>query len=133
MTEEEKIVETEKSREKYFYVDKERTKDVLTNIATAFIGTSLALFLFGAFHKPPTPPCRMGFDRPMPCPCKMMHRKHFQDFQNPHEHFRGHHKHFKNFEQENFRKDNINPPLDKLNPENKRPPMPKANYPVRNH
>ena len=63
----------EKSKEKYFYIDKERTREVLTGIATSFIGAGLALALFAALHKPPVPPCpMMQFNQPMPCPMKML-------------------------------------------------------------
>ena len=63
----------EKSKEKYFYIDKERTREVLTGIVTSFIGAGLALALFAAVHKPPIPPCpMMQFNHPMPCPMKML-------------------------------------------------------------
>ena len=72
MTDEEKILKEEKTREKYFYVDKERTYQVLTGIVTSFIGAGLALVLFAALHKPPVPPCpMMQFNQPKPCPMKI--------------------------------------------------------------
>ena len=110
MTEEEKIVE-EKSREKYFYVDKEKTYQVITGIATSFIGASIALLLFAALHKPPVPPCGMGFDRPMPCPMQMMHKKHFGDFHGPKRHFGGHRKFPKELRGKDFRGDKFDNPF----------------------
>lgn len=128
MTEEEKIVETEKSREKYFYVDKEKTYQVLTGIATSFIGASLALLLFAALHKPPVPPCPMGLQRPMPCPMQMMmHRKHFGDFRGPQGHFQGHRKFPKEFRGKDFGGENLGNPFapPEVNFEKPAPPLPK--------
>ena len=72
MTDEEKKVVEEKTREKYFYIDKEKTCQVLTGIATSFIGAGLALVVFAALHKPPVPPCPFQYNNPRPCPMKMM-------------------------------------------------------------
>ncbi len=91
MTEEEKIAEQEKSRDKYFYIDKEKTCQVLTSIATSFIGASIALLLFASTHKPPEPRYHGPFMQP-PCKCKMMHEyrgghgmhKRHGDFKNKH-------------------------------------------------
>ena len=71
MTDDEKKVVEEKTREKYFYIDKEKTYQILTNIATSFIGAGLAIAIFAATHKPPVPPCHLQFNHPMPCPMKM--------------------------------------------------------------
>ena len=101
---EEKIEVTEKSKEKYFYVDKEKTYSVLTQIATAFIGAGLALIVFGALHKPPMPPCHQCFKKPMPCPMQMIDRKgprgvynHRGDNFRRHQDFRG-----KNFKKDRY-------------------------------
>ncbi len=88
MTEEEKIIETEKNREKYFYVDKEKTYQVLTGIGTSFIGASLALLLFAATHRPPEPPCGSNPFMQPPCKCKMMHKHGPRDFRRGHGEFR---------------------------------------------
>ena len=108
MTDEEKITETEKTREKYFYIDKEKTYQALTGIAISFIGAGLALVVFAALHKPPVPPCHRGFNRPMPCTMRMMPEQGRPDkmlpprgkFQGPRE-FRGH---------KDFRKGKFFPP-----------------------
>ena len=73
MTNEEIKNENEKSREKYFYLDKKETCRFLCTIGASFIGALLALCVFTALHKPPMPP----FGYPMmhrPCPMKFMHR-----------------------------------------------------------
>ena len=62
----------EKTPEKYFYIDKERTYKVLTSIATSFIGAGLALALFGWVSRPPIPPCRCGCPIQIERPCPMM-------------------------------------------------------------
>ena len=56
-----------------------------------FIGVYGALSLFAATHRPPMPPCRMGFGAPAPvvAPCPFHRHQHFnkhikgdkQDFQ----------------------------------------------------
>lgn len=71
MSEEQQI---EKTPEKYFYVDKERTYKVLTSIATSFIGAGLALALFG-WARPPIPPCPCSQHRvQIECPCARMYQ-----------------------------------------------------------
>ncbi len=126
MTEEEKIVEQEKSRDKYFYIDKEKTCQVLTGIATSFIGASIAILLFTGTHKPP---CS---DAPQmmapPCHCKMMRHKgpHGKfmpprgEFKGPGKDFRGHGE----FKGKHFpQKGEFNRP--------DRPPVPPAEKPVK--
>ena len=65
----------EKPVEKYFYVDKEKTYNALTSIATSFIGAGLALLLFTNCGKPPVQPCSCPCGQPVPYishPCPMM-------------------------------------------------------------
>lgn len=73
MSNEEIKNENEKSREKYFYLDKKETCRFLCTVLATFVGAYLALCVFAALHRPPMPP----FARHMmhrPCPMKFMHR-----------------------------------------------------------
>ena len=91
MTDEEKILTEEKLREKYFYVDKERTYQVLTGITTSFIGAGLALILFAVLYKPSVPPCPiMKFHESRPCPIKMLPQNRPHRIIPGGRHFRGH-------------------------------------------
>jgi len=101
MTDDEKKVVEEKTREKYFYIDKEKTYQILTNIATSFIGAGLAIAIFAATHKPPVPPCHLQFNHPMPCPMKMYEFNRQPNMFPPHREFKGH-KRFSEFNTKKF-------------------------------
>ncbi len=103
MSDEEKILEPEKTREEYFYVNKKCTYKFLGTVLATFIGALLALYVFAALHKPPVPPAGIQMRPPCPCAMKMFERgqrfdrmyppkkefKHRRDFKF-HKQFRGH-------------------------------------------
>ena len=72
MTNEEIKNENEKSREKYFYLDKKEVCRFLCTVGASFIGALLALCVFTALHKPPMPPMGHRLMPPRPCPMKLM-------------------------------------------------------------
>ena len=74
MTNEEIKNENEKTREKYFYLDKKEVFRFLSVVGASFIGALLALCVFTALHKPPMPPMGHRLMPPRPCPMKFMHR-----------------------------------------------------------
>ena len=78
--------ENEKSREKYYYLDKKKTCKFLSTILASFLGTLLALAVFTALHKPPMPPAGYHMKN-RPCPCKFMERRNHHDKMLPRKEF----------------------------------------------
>ena len=71
----------------------EAFKKFLTIALGTFVGVYGALSLFTATHRPPMPPCPMGFGAPAPvaapCPFKHHHRHFVKDNGGFHKEFKG--------------------------------------------
>ena len=78
MTDENKILEL---REECFCKSKWFKKFITISLGT-FVGVFCGLSLFAALHKPPMPPCPLGYGKvmrpPMHCNHHYMHHKNFK-------------------------------------------------------